>query len=235
FLAYLDYLVPRRCHLLPLPCNRRLTSCLTEKDVDAILDNAHWEFEHLFRDGDHAEAFTRATTGPFLAELRDSVFRHAKAASERGRAKPPRYNDGSEDLRNSAFELYSTHEETIAALLGAFKAKYVHVPPYSSNIVVELWRDPAGAGEPGGYDEFFIRILYNGEIVEVPWCDLNACPVEWVWQYTKPLIPDDVEAECGTKYFKGDSGDGDFDEFDDFDDGAIDPDVDADPAAGFAA
>lgn len=211
FSAYVDHLLPRRCHQLPLPCaSHGLRECLTERDVDQVLENADWEMAYLFRDAARAEKHARITIGTFLGELRSSLLRHAKAALEHDAARGAGYDneEGRAGQKKSAFEVYVGHDDTLAALLGAFRARDLGAPSYSSNIVVELWKTP-GAGEgrfnrhrqPVGtlarYDDFYIRITHDGQVIDAPWCDMRACPVRVLWENTKPLVPEDVRAECG--------------------------------------
>jgi hypothetical protein len=53
--------------------------------------------------------------------------------------------------------------------------------PYSSRIIFELYRDP-------NHDEFFIRMLYNEQEMQIPGCSGTICKyAEWI-QLTQPMI-----------------------------------------------
>jgi hypothetical protein len=118
FMSYMDLLLPRRCHRLPLPCGKNKKDCLTEKDVDAVLERANWELSFLLRDSGRAEKLNRILIGSFLGELRERLFRHAKAALHRDDecgchlgSVHRQHHHRNETFLPKAFDVYSAHGE----------------------------------------------------------------------------------------------------------------------------
>lgn len=107
--------------------------------------------------------------------------------------------------------LYAAHDTTVMPLLlalapptpapaGAADEGLAHWPPYASSVAFELWgpRDPkAAAGEKG----HFVRVLYNGEAMDLP-CSTGGrhggrhCSLTDFRLMLSPFLPVDFAAEC---------------------------------------
>jgi hypothetical protein len=87
------------------------------------------------------------------------------------------------------FFYYSAHDTTLMNLLGALEASEKTWPPYSSNLVIELWQEDS---------EHILRMMYNGESVNVRdrWCDFERCPVGSFLDYVRPVLQIDLQEEC---------------------------------------
>lgn len=207
-LAYFEYLAPRVCHQMPIPCDPSLQTCLTDAEIAAAMRAADWETTYAFRDSPLSRSLTRLIAGSFLAELLARMKHHADASA----GMRPGHHEGR-------FEIYSAHGETLASLLGGVHARENRVPAYGSNLIIELWKrrrsedgewgrllsvqDPEEVGRPVvGYDDYFVRVLHNGRPLDVQWCDMNWCPARVIWEDTKQQIPRDVKEECRAKKIK---------------------------------
>lgn len=64
-------------------------------------------------------------------------------------------------------------------------------PPFSSMMLLELYSTPS-------YDSHTVRVMYNGEIKEMPFCNnKELCDFETFAQYLTTVIPpDDFEEHC---------------------------------------
>jgi lysosomal acid phosphatase len=88
--------------------------------------------------------------------------------------------------------LYSTHDNTMAALLSTWDHYNGTNPPYASAIIVELHQ----------INEInYVQVLYRTDLegdpnlVLVPGCT-ELCPLTDFQQLMRPLIPKDVQLEC---------------------------------------
>ncbi|KAJ1946627.1 hypothetical protein FBU59_001984 [Linderina macrospora] len=179
--GYVDALLPRKCHSKPLPCRyvngQKTTDCVTEEDVKQAMRNGSFEWTFKYRDHPLSGDYARLAIGSFLATLRDQIQDHVSGA-----ASGPK------------FSLYSGHDTTVAALLGALKASNADMlwPPYASNLVFETWKKKDGS--------YVVRIVSNGHVLQLQdgqkWCDLSSCPLDSFNKYLATLIPTDIAAQC---------------------------------------
>ncbi|KAF9901362.1 Acid phosphatase-like protein 2 [Lobosporangium transversale] len=168
--GYLDTVMPRICHKMPLQCNG--DKCVTSKAAKRILDNVHVQNTVMYRDGNGVLELLQLGIGPLASDIKQNLL----IAKE-----------GNSKVRLS---FYSGHDTTIQPLLGMFDAEDQQWPPYASNIILELWKSSPG--------EHFVRVLYNGEVLDVKsnWCDLEWCPFDTFIKYLDRFILKDLMAKC---------------------------------------
>lgn len=105
------------------------------------------------------------------------------------------------------FTLFSTHDTTIAHLHSALQTEKYYWPPYASSLLVELWvaEQPAGSSQDPE-DLAYVRLIYNGDTVRLPWCRSEAaadgalCSYRAFLYFANQVIPTDYDAECHVAY-----------------------------------
>lgn len=91
--------------------------------------------------------------------------------------------------------MYSAHDVTLAAFLSALGVFNGIQPPYAAMVLLELH-------EPRP-DHFVVQVWYKNVsfdgmepfLLTVPGCD-STCPLERFLELTRPVVSDDVRAEC---------------------------------------
>ncbi len=164
FALMYDEVASRHCHGMPMPCSPSGRECVTPEQRTQILANGEFEAYYAHRVSPFARNLTTLSIGTFLNE----IIARLTAATMEGKAK--------------RFHLFSGHDTTLIPLLGALEvgAEQFSWSPYASSMLLELWRLPEpgeGGGEGRGKGEHFVRILYNGELLRVPFCDMRRCPL----------------------------------------------------------
>ena len=94
------------------------------------------------------------------------------------------------------FHLYSAHDDTLGAILGAIRYPLLSWPPYASSLAIELWRR-----EKDGI--YFVHLLYNGKSIPAlevdPLADTTLPVYSWTefhWRLS-PVLVEDLTQECG--------------------------------------
>ncbi|XP_042912830.1 putative acid phosphatase 5 [Parasteatoda tepidariorum] len=101
-------------------------------------------------------------------------------------------------IPNLKFQIFSSHDTNLAALLMSLKLFDLKQPPYCATVFIELYS--------GMNDTYFVRLLYlnstdvekisqTPHILQLEGCS-EFCPLKYFTEYTKHLIPDDWEKEC---------------------------------------
>ncbi|KAJ3280202.1 Acid phosphatase-like protein 2 [Borealophlyctis nickersoniae] len=175
---YFDIFACRQCHNKPLPCSPVTTTsstpyCVPPEAAAAVIEYAHWWGLYEYDPTRVEEA--RLKVGPLLLELISHFF-----------------GDGG-----GAVYYYSAHDTTISALLGVLRGDDRRWPPYASSLVWEVWRPDEGGEDQG---EHLLRLIYNGDVVRVPWCQArdprDGCTVTAFMEYIEKFLPVDMEKEC---------------------------------------
>ncbi|XP_055296463.1 prostatic acid phosphatase-like [Sitodiplosis mosellana] len=89
--------------------------------------------------------------------------------------------------------VYSAHDDTVANLLNSFGLFEIHIPPYASSILLELYKNDE--------NEHYIQMFYRKSDVEKP-SPLNIpncgekCTLDRLYELYSELIPGDFETEC---------------------------------------
>ncbi|KAJ1916527.1 hypothetical protein H4219_003742 [Mycoemilia scoparia] len=206
---WLDIMQTRKCHKKALPCKanpktgkRDLAEkdggmlCATPEDAEKAVINSSYNIFHMKRDGEHAEAYLRLAAGSFFNDLMtelESVV--SSLTTSPGNSTAPAGQHCRLRSRGHKFSMYSAHDDTVSSVLGMLKAddKNMAWPPYSSNMLIELWRKQSG--------DFVVRAIYNGQVLTLKpgnqWCDLNGCDVNKYLKHINKFVPEDLEKECG--------------------------------------
>ncbi|KAF9975051.1 hypothetical protein BGZ73_001411 [Actinomortierella ambigua] len=204
--SFVDVVHARLCHDLPMQCepgtkpeeddgptggagtknkkNPKKDRCVTQQMIERIQDNAEIYAAATRRDGKDMQKLMRLVAGPLVADLRRGLVQ----ARHKGPVR---------------FTLFSGHDDTVTTMLGVLKSKDIRWPPYASNLLFELWKVPCehtfhGCGSTED-DDYYVRVFYNGAVVDADWCDLNWCPYEKFIDYLDTYIPEDFHAECHAK------------------------------------
>ncbi|KAG1653230.1 Testicular acid phosphatase [Nymphon striatum] len=96
---------------------------------------------------------------------------------------------------------FSTHDTILAVLMSTLKIFNDILPPYSSAIIFELFKNKSGnASHPE--DTHSVKISYRNDsrvdpfVLSLPGC-AQLCPLEKFKSLTKDIIPEDIAKECG--------------------------------------
>eukprot|EP01137_Pigoraptor_chileana_P017125 Opistho-2@74723 len=187
---FADQFHTRTCHGLPLPCAAdNSTDCVTRDMAERTIAMRDWEYlydNYLFRRVDTA----RAGVGSFLGEIVRNMRRAAAGGPDHVRLR-----------------MYSGHDGTIAALLGALNQGGWRHPPYAANLIFEVWRKHAGAvrsgnvggGIRGGAESgHVVRVMYNGRWL-TPFGSrdgVSGAALDEFVRDSMEVVPDDYRAEC---------------------------------------
>ncbi|KAJ9073104.1 hypothetical protein DSO57_1020134 [Entomophthora muscae] len=193
---YVDLFQARSCHKFPAVCKRSnsssqesdaASSCVTQKMIDKMMVYGNAENRIWYRD--HPLVFpslARMRIGGFLLEVKRNLLlainkdsgldvirtRHPNADSDPNLAFPP---DFTSEMFKKKFIIYSAHDSSLAALLGAIHSQDMNWPPYASSFLFELWHDTQNG--KGTLDDYHLRMIFNGKEVVTPWCKSGTCPV----------------------------------------------------------
>ncbi|KAG0211710.1 Acid phosphatase-like protein 2 [Mortierella sp. NVP41] len=180
-----DFVLPRVCHHMPLPCTAiqtedengggRQEMCIDgEATSEELAIHLSKETAEIMRDSPQSLELLQVGFGPAVAMIRKNLVRAM---------------DKNPD--QALFSLYSGHDTTITPLLGVLDSLDMRWPPYASNVLIELWETPS--------KEQFVRALYNNRVVETKsnWCDLSWCPLQTFFQHLGHFLPgDDYLQKC---------------------------------------
>lgn len=155
----------RNCNNIKLPCFSG--SCLTAKDIEDVQKATFDEFDLRLSGLDVSKTLTQLEMGLFLQELKDSLVK----------SRP-------------IFELYSGHDTSIQGILALLESNDLHWPPYTSNLLIELWKVKSS-------NKKMVRIIYNGNPLKTKWADFaNGCDLDVFLNFVSSKIPQDFAAAC---------------------------------------
>lgn len=109
--------------------------------------------------------------------------------------------DGTLQPEGRKIYLYSGHENNVINILAALNVFKPHVPKYSAAAIIELHKLPET-------NEYAVKVFYardvNTEpmIQKIPGCE-DACKFEKFLEITKPHVPVNYTAECGSETYLG--------------------------------
>ncbi|KAI9228531.1 MAG: histidine phosphatase superfamily [Piptocephalis tieghemiana] len=175
---YMDAVVARVCHAMPLPCNpEKGNKCVTKDQARELLEAGSRENLLIHRTLPEAREANDLLAAPFLQEIRDKL-----GDVVHGRPAPKA-------------SLYSAHDSTLRFILASLDSTDKSWPPYASSLLVELWKKDGVVAT--GEDPWLVRLLYNGAPLQVSWCDFtHGCPLSTCEKYLNEHIPKDLEASC---------------------------------------
>mmetsp|Transcript_12460 Transcript_12460/g.18708 ORF Transcript_12460/g.18708 Transcript_12460/m.18708 type:complete len:305 (+) Transcript_12460:680-1594(+) len=179
-----DNIQSRHCHGMPLPCKERNGTsyqCVSQEQRENLYEAASWEFRYKFGGSIWHSKIAKLGSGPLITKLIENLNKSAKIDD----------NETNEDSTNGKqLFLYFGHDDTIGGLLSALHLKGWNWPPYASNMIWELWSDALSL-EP------FVRVLYNGKVMTLPFCSQKTCLLEQFVSWLKMhAISDDMESDC---------------------------------------
>ncbi|RMD43992.1 hypothetical protein DV735_g1120, partial [Chaetothyriales sp. CBS 134920] len=142
---------------------------LTTEDVATAMIPGTSSNRNLFRQNPDAELVKRLGVGAWLSEIVASFHDHS-----------------------SPLQVYSAHDLSLDMFLAVVGESDLPWPPYSSNVVMELWQKEAD-------ESLVVRMFYEGMVVPAHPdldCDLSECPLETLEAFLQKYIPTDFRAEC---------------------------------------
>ena len=156
--------------------------CVSEDEFLTIQTAGDIEYE-IINVGFEQVKHARLAIGGFLEQIRGVV---SQASADTGIVEE---NGRWAEMASKKIVYYSAHDSTIGAVLGAFNLTQWRWPPYASNILIEMWK-------PEDNSEHFVRFIYNGELVHLPFAESTECSLSKFIQYISILIPENLLAEC---------------------------------------
>jgi len=138
-----DNLLVRMCHKERLPCHNH--QCIRLTLAQRLLEYADWTIEHKYM-----------TTNSILMMqpfIYNSILKKMFEVTDRLAIDKDDYDK---------FLLYFAHDSTITPLLtmmGIPPKKWI---PYSSRLVMELWKE-ISPSDASGYGPYYVRVLFNGQ------------------------------------------------------------------------
>jgi len=153
-IMFADVVNSRFCHGLKLPCKG--SDCLSLAEAQQLSKFADWERGAL-HGGDE---IVKLDVGYFVT---DELVPNMLSANATGVPK---------------YAVYSAHDDTLTALLGAFRLDMSTWPPFASHLVLELWR----LGP-----QLLVRVIYNGALQVVPGCT-GAKGTVCTWEEFRTIV-----------------------------------------------
>lgn len=190
---YFDNLSSRQCHGKPLPCKIGSSStCVTQEVADAVYRLGQWEYSHMYRDAEDSLAASAASYGVWVAELAANL----RAAMEG---------------RNDVVYVHNVaHDGSVSRLLSILQLDEMVWPGMGAEVVFELYRkagaseaaslgvsaratpdDDESSGEKAGSGAYFVRVLFNGQVLKSSspaLGELDMVPVETLLGYFDGLV-----------------------------------------------
>uniref|UniRef100_T1JEQ9 acid phosphatase n=1 Tax=Strigamia maritima TaxID=126957 RepID=T1JEQ9_STRMM len=101
------------------------------------------------------------------------------------------------DNRSDQHKLYMflSHDITIVSIFSALNIFEPHTPPYCSTVMIELLE---------GSGDYFVKIMYRNDTTRDPYelslkdCP-SPCPFDTFKTLIAPMVPADVQSECGMR------------------------------------
>ncbi|KAI9005267.1 histidine phosphatase superfamily [Gaertneriomyces semiglobifer] len=187
---YFDSIAARTCHRKSLPCSPTTHECVTEDLAKAVFKAGQWENERLFFTSPKRDEIIRISIGSWLGDVLNGL--EAWALN-----KPQRHT----------FAFHSGHDTTIGPLLGALGATGTdrRWPAYASNVVIELWKKKEDDNATQNEKQLFVRVLYNGKVLQSEVCDMSWCPLDTFRDRLLTYVPVELVNECAPKQTDSDA------------------------------
>jgi len=180
---YVDTYLARACHNMELPCIEGNCDYNTEM-ITQINNNGDFEYEFLYSKGENSKKYLTAGIGYALKE----IIRNMEKVIG---GKPFSRNNSNVPT----FYIYSAHDDSVGPIMGALGIEPMEWPPYASNLIFELWKKDDDKSHVDSYDfnDYMVRVIYNGKIIKTNWCDFNACPLLSLYDRFKEYFPSNNE------------------------------------------
>jgi len=185
FQKYVDVFLARACNDMSMPCTENNCHYTTEM-LKRINDIADYEYGYIFSKAEHSDQYLKAGIGYFLREIINNMGSSLGSKHDR-------------DLNHTpSFYIYSTHDNSVAPIIGALGVEPMEWPPYASNLIFELWRDNESNPDSVNFNDYVVRVIYNGRVIRTNWCDFNKCPLSSLHYRFKQYFPS--LDECFSEY-----------------------------------
>lgn len=148
----------------------------------------------------HGHAVLRLSMGVLLHTLVTNMEEAVAATSSSGSSNKAVSSSSSSSAQAPRMYLYSGHDSTIMPILSALGVDLSTWPPYTSNLVFELWELPATeAGGKAGKKppQHVVRVLYNREELGIPHAAPGGAPCCCIVYYHVFVL------SCPTSFFGG--------------------------------
>ncbi|ORX58376.1 phosphoglycerate mutase-like protein [Piromyces finnis] len=185
FQKYVDVFLARACHDMKLPCIAGNCHYTTEI-LQHINNNADFEYGYLFSKAKYSDKYLKTGIGYFLREIINNMGSTVGSKHDRKLNNTP------------SFYILSGHDNSIAPILGALGNEPMEWPPYASNLIFELWRDNKSNYDSVDFNDYVVRVIYNGQVIKTNWCDFNKCPLSSLYYRFKQYFPS-ID-ECFNEY-----------------------------------
>jgi len=176
FQRYVDVFLARACHNMILPCLDG--NCYYNTEIlQQINDNADFEYSYLFSKGENSMKYLKVGIGYFLREIINNMGRTLGSKHDRDMSNTPN------------FYIFSAHDNSVAPIMGALGVEPMEWPPYASNLIFELWKDNESNSDSINFNDYVVRVIYNGKVIKTNWCDFNQCPLSSLFFRFKQYFP----------------------------------------------
>ncbi|KAK7110651.1 prostatic acid phosphatase-like isoform X2 [Littorina saxatilis] len=141
---------------------------------DRLIALKDWSFGLLY----NGSALSRLKGGPLVKEFIQNM---QTAASD-------------PDHKHYKMYMYSAHDTTVAAVMGAMSVGNHLSPPYATAVLVELHENTTG--------NYCVQMRVRNDTTRAPYvlrhpaCDEDCCPLDKFVEATKDRVPVDWNAEC---------------------------------------
>jgi len=176
FQKYIDVFLARACNNMILPCKEE--NCYYNSEIlQQINSNADFEYGYIFSKAKHSKRYLKIGIGYMLREIINNMGSTVGSKHDR-------------DLSNTpSFYILSSHDNSVAPILGALGVIPMEWPPYASNLIFELWKDNDSNKDSVNFNDYVVRVIYNGEVIKTNWCDFNKCPLSSLYFRFKEYFP----------------------------------------------
>lgn len=149
---YFDNLSARLCHAKSLPCNITNSSlCVTMAQAEQVFRLGEYEYSYTYRDaGPITLEASVGSYGIWVAELAQNI-RHAMGVA------PVSAVGGNATSESVRYRHNVAHDGSVSRLLSILQVEKMVWPGMGSEVVFELYKDPAG--------KFFVRVLWGGQVL----------------------------------------------------------------------
>lgn len=159
--------------------------CISQADSKKLVQIALEEHHHHHfgvADRDWGLKLSRVRTGFLVGEILDMLVNGTAAPLKSATPSATNDNSGS-NAKKRAFFL-SAHDSSISAMLGVLVRAspqldtnvFLSWPPYASSLTFELWKDENANINNNDDDNEWVRIVYNGKVLDFDWFYLDGKP-----------------------------------------------------------
>ncbi len=158
---------------MKLPCKEGNCDYNTEM-LKRLNDVADYEFDYMFSKSSLGKKLVSLGIGYFLEEIMSNM-------------------DNTLGNKNNVpkFYIYSAHDLSVGPIMGALGLDKIDWSPYASNVIFELWRNNKSNPNSVNYDDYIVRLIYNGKVIKPSWCSSEQCTLSQLYNRLKVYYPED--------------------------------------------